>query len=420
MQNNRPPAHEDEALLPAETEQGFWGGQKKFTAQTEVAFQLEMDRRRERRIHKTGIVAVLLYGLLAVSDSTMVPDAYQQALAVRFLLVVPLMLLATVGLYKLKGLLLREILMATTVVLVALSLIWIGNMSTHPNAVRYQAGITLIALFGNIVLSLRFRSALVASTIITAIYALSLSQTSLLPVPVRFNSWLFCFATVVISLIGNFRMDQDQRRAYLARRREQARNEDLSHAVELLAKLSAEDALTQIANRREFNRRLDIEWARARRDAQPLAMIMADIDFFKNYNDHYGHPAGDACLRQVAAALKSIPKRPADIVTRFGGEEFAVLLPETTVEDAAGLAERMRKAVVDLQIPHATSRIGSGVTVSFGVAAIRPGLHDQASTLVKMADVALYEAKQNGRNRVAVQANAAEGASLAVAPHEPH
>ena len=107
-------------------------------------------------------------------------------------------------------------------------------------------------------------------------------------------------------------------------------------------------------------------------------------------------------------------------MTRFGGEEFAVLLPETTVEDAAGLAERMRKAVVDLQIPHATSRIGSGVTVSFGVAAIRPGLHDQASTLVKMADVALYEAKQNGRNRVAVQANAAEGASLAVAPHEPH
>ena len=397
---------EYEASPPPETEQSFWSKRKKFTARTEAAFQQEVDRRRERRIYKSGIVGVLLYGVFAISDSFMVPDVYHQALAIRFLLVIPLMLLMTFGLYKLKSIVVREILLAATIVLVALSLIWISNLSSHPNAAHYQAGITLIALFGNIVLSLRFRSALATSAVVTAIYAFSLSQATLLTVPVRFNSWLFCFAMVVISLIANFRIDQDQRRAYLARRREQVRNEELSHAVELLAKLSAEDALTQIANRREFDRRFDIEWARARRDAYPLAMIMADIDFFKNYNDTYGHPTGDTCLRQVAAALKSIPKRPADLVTRFGGEEFAVLLPDTTAEDAAVLAERMRQAVLDLQIPHATSRVASGVTVSFGVAAIRPGLQDQPSALVEAADAALYDAKKNGRNQVAVHANA--------------
>lgn len=395
-----------------ELEQTFWGLRRKFPDKVEAAFQADMDRMRERRIRKTGLAAVLLYSAFAISDRVMIPDAYLQAWAIRFLVVVPLLLLCTFFVYRIPRAAWREAVMSVTLVITGVSLPWIAGLSAHPNASHYQTGVTLIVLFGNIVVSLRFRSALITSVAMTVIYGFALATIPGIPAEVRFNNWLFCFASVTISLIANFRMDQDQRRAWFARLREHERNKELSHAVELLAKLSAEDALTQIANRREFDRRLDIEWGRARRDGTPVSLIMADVDFFKNYNDHYGHQAGDACLRQIAAALRGIPQRAADLVARFGGEEFVVLLPATSQEDAAEVAERMRQAIVDLQIPHAASRAAPGVTVSFGVAAAHPVGNQQASDLVAMADAALYAAKEKGRNRVAVRE---QGADLALA-----
>jgi diguanylate cyclase (GGDEF)-like protein len=176
----------------------------------------------------------------------------------------------------------------------------------------------------------------------------------------------------------------------------------MSHAVELLGKLSAEDALTEIANRREFDRRLAIEWGRARRQTQPLALILADVDFFKAYNDHYGHPAGDACLQQIAAILRSIPQRSTDLVARLGGEEFGVLMPATTVGDAERLAESMRKAVLELNLQHARSSAAPVISASFGVAAMLPAAQDEPAQLLANADAALYSAKKNGRNRTVI------------------
>lgn len=406
-----PILQEDEVLPQFELDRSFWMRRKTFPPQMEAAFQVEMDRWREQRVVKNGLIAVLLYGAFAASDLVMVPDVYQQAWAIRFLLVIPLLLFCTFAVYKIKQPTWREVMLASTSIVAGISLAGIAALSSHPNASHYQTGITLIILFGNIVLSMRFRSALLSSIAMTAVYALMLFRVETMLPEVRFNNWLFCFSAVVISLVANYRMDQDQRRAYLARTREHARNTELSHAVELLAKLSAEDALTQIANRREFERRLGIEWNRARRDRQPLALIMVDVDCFKNFNDHYGHPAGDACLQQIAAALRSIPKRPADLVARFGGEEFVALLPATSLEDAAELAEQMRQAIVDLQIPHATSRVAPGVTASFGVAVIQPSMREDLSELVAAADAALYDAKEHGRNRIAVHAPAPSNAT---------
>ncbi|HYD59087.1 MAG TPA: diguanylate cyclase [Noviherbaspirillum sp.] len=398
------PITTDTPTVPqTELEQTFWGRRRKFSEKVEAAFQVEMDRMRERRMRKTGIAAVLLYSAFAISDRIMIPDAYMKAWAIRFLLVVPLLLLCTFFVYRIRVVAWREALLSFTLLVSGISLPWIAGYSSHPNAAHYQTGITLIVLFGNIVLSLRFRSALATSVLMTVIYWFTIGRIEAMPPEVRFNNWLFCFAAVAISLIANFRMDQDQRRAYFARMREHERNLELSHAVELLARLSAEDALTQTANRREFDRRLDIEWARARRDGVPLALIMVDVDCFKNYNDHYGHQAGDACLQQIAGQLKAVPQRAADLVARFGGEEFAVLLPATSEEDAAGLAERMRGAIVDLQIPHATSRVAPGVTASFGVAAMHPVGNLKASDLVAASDAALYAAKEKGRNRVVLR-----------------
>ncbi|MGE5622690.1 MAG: diguanylate cyclase domain-containing protein [Bacillota bacterium] len=387
-----------------EPEKSFWTGRKKFPATMEAEFQAEMDRLRDLRVRRSGLAAVALYAAFALTDRVMVPDVYHQAWAIRFLLVIPLMLLATFCITRVQRPLLREILLTSMVIVTGASLPWIYRLSSHPNAAYYEAGVALVILFGNIVLNLRFRDAVISSAILMATYAVFLGMQHRLPPEVRLNNGLFCFSLVVISLIANFRTDQDQRRAYLARSREKARNAELSHAVELLGKLSSEDALTQLANRREFDRRLDLEWVRAKRDGQPLALILIDVDCFKAYNDHYGHPAGDACLRGIASALSSVLRRSSDLVARFGGEEFVALLPATGVEEAAALAERMRLAVRALQLPHAASSAAPIVTASFGVCALQPDDGQAPSLLLGRADAALYRAKQGGRDRVASDA----------------
>ncbi len=379
---------------------GGWRRGERFPAEMEAEFQREMECWREHRMRRTGLVAVLLYGAFAFSDRVMVPDAYQKAWAIRFLLVIPLMLLLTFGYSRLRQPALRSLLLSASVLVVAVSLPWIAGLSRHPNALHYQTGVTLVILFGNIVLGLRLRDAVATSLLIALIYGYSLQQMPLLSPAVALNNWLFYLAAVVISLVANFRRDQDQRRAYHAHVREQARNAELRDAVQLLAKLSAEDGLTGIANRREFDRRLQLEWARAKRAGESLALVLVDVDCFKSYNDYYGHPAGDLCLQQVAAALQAVPQRSSDLVARFGGEEFVALLPATSGADALQLAQRMRQAVIDLQIPHATSRVAPGVTASFGVAALKPGAQQAADALLAQADAALYRAKEQGRNQV--------------------
>lgn len=177
--------------------------------------------------------------------------------------------------------------------------------------------------------------------------------------------------------------------------------EELRIKTELLEKLSSQDGLTEIPNRRHFNERAKLEWQRAQRVGLPLSLIMIDIDHFKQYNDHYGHAAGDACLKQVARALTSCVERPLDLVARYGGEEFVALLPETDCSGARHLAEQMRAAVEALSIPHADSSIASVVTLSVGVATHKDGnAKADLSQLQACADQALYRAKHQGRNRV--------------------
>lgn len=163
------------------------------------------------------------------------------------------------------------------------------------------------------------------------------------------------------------------------------------------------DELTGIANRRLFEESLEREWKRAQRDNAVVAVVMADIDHFKAYNDHYGHPAGDRCLVRVAQAMAGTLRRPADVAARVGGEEFAFLLPETTLEGATGIAERIRGAVLTLALPDATSPVGPQVTVSLGVACADPRGARSTADLLRASDDALYAAKHRGRNQVATQ-----------------
>lgn len=178
----------------------------------------------------------------------------------------------------------------------------------------------------------------------------------------------------------------------------------LTHKLDVanreLRRLSSIDGLTGIANRRQFDESFAREWRRSVRMKRPLALVLCDIDFFKQYNDMYGHQAGDECLRAVARAIEASVRRPGDRVTRFGGEEFTIILPETDSGGAAALAEKVRAAVEALALPHAASEAARVVTISAGSAAMMPAAGDRQPDLLHWSDAALYEAKRQGRNRI--------------------
>jgi diguanylate cyclase (GGDEF)-like protein len=189
-------------------------------------------------------------------------------------------------------------------------------------------------------------------------------------------------------------MDRKNRELQETRRQLEQRNRDLE-------RLSALDTLTQIANRRRFDAVLRQEWRRAVRDESPISLVFCDIDYFKRFNDTYGHQAGDECLVRVAQSMEETLNRPADLVARYGGEEFIALLVDTDTEGARMLAERMRARVESLRVEHRASDVAPHLTVSLGVATIIPRAAARPEDLVDLADRALYTAKDGGRNRVA-------------------
>ncbi|MEM1167557.1 MAG: diguanylate cyclase [Cyanobacteria bacterium P01_H01_bin.35] len=183
------------------------------------------------------------------------------------------------------------------------------------------------------------------------------------------------------------------------------RTAQLEQVNQELLRIANLDGLTQIANRRSFDEYLAVEWRRHLREQQFLSLIMIDIDYFKHYNDHYGHQGGDDCLMRVAQAISQVPQRPTDLVARYGGEEFAVILPNTNIEGAFTVAESIRLAIASLSIPHAQSEVSQFVTLSLGGASIIPNLEGTLEDLIYLADDALYQAKRQGRNQVIFSTN---------------
>lgn len=165
------------------------------------------------------------------------------------------------------------------------------------------------------------------------------------------------------------------------------------------------DELTQIPNRRYFNHYWQQQWGRSQRETQSLSLLLCDLDFFKCYNDFYGHKQGDLCLQEVAQVLQTVLKRPADLVFRYGGEEFAILLPNTSIVGAQIVAAQLVKKVEQQKLPHDLSEVSSYVTLSIGVSAVIPTQQLSPDTLFHQADVALYEAKKTGRNCYCVAPN---------------
>ncbi|MCF8167305.1 MAG: GGDEF domain-containing protein [Rhodoferax sp.] len=226
-------------------------------------------------------------------------------------------------------------------------------------------------------------------------------NVGVLGVPLIFYAWLgdqqhLDFSLGMVILLGlQSTFGRDAARQFQQGLRELVRNHAISAELERLANT---DALTGLANRRCFDETLATEWARARRNAQALAILMVDVDWFKRYNDHYGHPAGDACLAHIGRLLLGTLRRSGDLAARYGGEEFVVIIPGCNTAQAQELAGQLRHRVEAAALPHALALNGT-VTISVGVAAMVP-TDDHAHELLRQADQALYQAKRNGRNQV--------------------
>ena len=192
----------------------------------------------------------------------------------------------------------------------------------------------------------------------------------------------------------------------------------LQEANQKLEQLANLDGLTQVANRRCFNDRLQSEWQRLAREQQPLSLILFDIDAFKLYNDRYGHLAGDDCLIKIAQALQKVVCRPADLAARYGGEEFVVLLPKTNLAGAIKVAQKIQQEIYNLAIPHPQSDVKEIVTVSLGISSLIPQLEVKPDTLVAYADKALYDAKEQGRDRLST--NSGLSSTIILPPYIPN
>ncbi len=205
----------------------------------------------------------------------------------------------------------------------------------------------------------------------------------------------------VVHVVRNEHGEVDSLIGFMFDISERKKTEDkLINLQKELEALSFKDGLTGIANRRMFDFRLDTEWASARRSNQPLSLIVLDIDFFKQYNDRYGHVHGDKCLISIGQTLNLAAARPKDIAARLGGEEFVLLLPETDENAALKVAKRCQRLIEKLKIPHEASSISQSLTASIGVGTIIPTTEMEPENFIQAVDKLLYAAKQKGRNRI--------------------
>ncbi len=284
-------------------------------------------------------------------------------------------------------------------------LFYLGLRIEQDVKIYYISGLVVTQLVSVSMLRLRFFYALAASFIIffcsqIMLYVIHVSLTNFL----LFN--YFAGSITALGLTSNFFLEQSAKIEYLHRQMTQ----DEMHALEELNinldKLAHTDTLTGLSNRRTFDEEWAKEWRRAHRSEQPISIVIADIDYFKKFNDHYGHQAGDICLKTVGKILKQFAQRPGDLAARYGGEEFIFLLSDTDLEEASRLTQQLINAIAEAKIPHEASPIGDYLSLSFGVSCINFSTTDidieevLPSDLIRKADKNLYAAKEQGRNRM--------------------
>lgn len=375
----------------------------------EAHFQHAGAAARVMHFASSGVLALFIYNLFLLADQVMIPDVFGMALQVRLFMFTPFALLLLLLGWRFRPFLLLlpasllEGIVALTGSVAALSLGWLLSQSKSDFAGMYTAGLVPIIIYGNLVQRFRFRFALASS--------LSVIGVALVCVWLRFGQGhaydvfdiplaLLVVLIAAYTLIMNYRFELEERRRFQWSVRAQTLHQKLAESQAQLDALSRLDPLTGVPNRRHFDQYVDQCWAAALGSGQTLALLLIDVDHFKAFNDRYGHPAGDQCLKHVAQVLQQQVPSASGCVARWGGEEFIVVMPDTDAAHAMKAAQGLCEAVAGLGLRHEASATAPHVTISVGVAVTRPSLaHASIDSLVAAADAALYRAKEGGRHR---------------------
>lgn len=376
------------------------GWAQRFPAALAARFEADCGRPRSRHcgliILAATLSAAFLWALLGG-----VPASNQAASRAIFLQgAVPFSAAMGILLLTRPAPFLRELALALTPSAFAGSMFVLFMMGHYADPGVLVGGSLLLLNFAAIALQIRFGYMLGFTALLMGGFAATIERVANLPSVQGWNLWLETLIAAGFMLLANWRLHAEQRRNYALILREKLRLEDLSQQNETLDALVRSDALTGLANRRGYDAWLHSLWLQARASQLQLGLIIVDIDRFKAYNDFYGHAEGDACLQAVARSLREQLRGTSDMLARFGGEEFAVLLPGLDAERCGNIAERLRLAVEALELPHLGT--GGTVTLSCGAASLPAAAPFQPADLFAAADAALYAAKDGGRNRVCI------------------
>ncbi len=367
----------------------------KFPKDSEKAFRHYSYRHSINQIRLAFFLGVFFYGSVAFIDPYVVPTIAQKVFVLRFAFVVPLLLVSLVISYFTKNEIFIQWLGTLNMLVSGTSAVLMMLWDPGVGGYIYIGGVLLIILYAYIFLRLRFFYATLSGWGLCLIYVVMALFFKKGSFSVFVSNSFFCLIANTIGMSASYTFEVNMREQYLNAM-------GMKRVHRELQRLSNLDPLTKIANRRFFDTRLQVFFDRARLTGSPISTIVIDVDFFKSYNDSLGHQSGDDCLVRIADRVNRHAKRAGDLTARYGGEEFAVILVDTASDAAVRIAEEIREDVRAIAIPHPCSPIAPVVTISLGVATLTPGEHDTPEKLIRAGDLALYESKAKGRNRVSV------------------
>jgi diguanylate cyclase (GGDEF)-like protein len=369
--------------------EGLISGRKPFPPAIKDQFEQDTRERHARRLKAVILPSIIIYNLLLGADFFLVPDVWQASAAIHFLIVTPLMIGAALAIPRLQSRFSREIVAACLPLAMSLQVLFVFAATSSPFADHYQYLVLLNMVLLSTSLRPEFRIVLVVSSIVFVLHQAAVHALSDLRWQEATMASLVLAVVVYVTAMGSLSAQRRERRSYLFRLRE-----SLRHAAADLS--SRHDKLTGFLNRDGLEKALQEIW---KGPFQQVAAIMIDVDCFKSYNDHYGHLDGDSCVKQIAEIVAGATRQPKDLLVRFGGDEFLVLLPNTDLREGCRVAERMRRALAAAAIPHAGAGACGVVSASFGVGSAATKTMSPRG-LIAAADAALYRVKENGRDSI--------------------
>lgn len=391
-------AADSEPMLRQALARPWW--KLRFDGDLEQRFDEAVASLQTKDARNNYFLAVLFVNVFAIADYRFLPDVYLTAWLMRFAVITPLFLITIWAEFYSHQAVRRGWATLVLMLFTTAALIYPVIISESRDTVHYHIGLIVVVLFSNLLTDLRFALALLGSVLFSIMYLLELSLGLNLPGHLINNYGMVSMCIVFLSLVATFRRERHLRTVFLMLALLDIAEQRQAEANAALRKLAAQDPLTGLANRRRFDDEYPRLWKEAIRQSRPLSILFADLDRFKAFNDTYGHAKGDEILERFAEVLReTASRRPLDLAVRNGGEEFLIVLPDTPLEVAVGIAEGLVRKLAELAIPHERSSYGV-VTASIGVAGGQPKAGGSAQDYIEQADLAMYKAKENGRNRV--------------------